>query len=264
MTFYTRYKLLYGLTYENTLDFFQGAFNFVKDFQGGLPGRKISRKQSMSDGAIFQETNYYSNYEAKLSILLTGGNNYYRDTLFTIADLPSFIPKKLQRIQIISGVEYTDEIENCQIEISDGEKYQAGNCLSEFDFKIISTDTFFKATSKTTLYNLSVISGETISITNSGMKTYADFTFTMTENSSYILLKIAEGYGFRFDYELIIGDVVLVTVENDLLKLYVNSGIVENVFSINSMSFYIPTGTHSLYYEGGGCTLKVEMYKKRL
>jgi len=257
------FKLLYGLAYQNTLNFSE----YVTKHEGGLPSKKIKASDKTSDGAILSRLNMLSGYKSKLSIVCFDRPTNLRDDILKVCTLPSYIPMKLQRTrevwEIGSGTAKVVKIEEleCQIQLNDGEKYQGGYEVSEFDINIFSENSYFSNINLTT-YN--EILNETILITNQGFNVYPQFKFTLSEDCSLIDLKLYEGYGFKYEYEFKTGDIIEVDNSDSELSMYVNNALIANVLTAGSMPFEILPGENVLYYQGGAGTLEIMYHETAL
>jgi len=258
---WTTFKLQYGYNYINTLD----LKDYVTDFQGGLPDKKITIFDKLTDGAIISKRNYLSNYKAKLTIVTLGQNINLRNVFLKIADLPYHIPKKLVRYQIIDGVNVVDEL-TVQIEMISGEKFSGGYATSEFDVNFVSEESFFiDQIIKQQIYTLSGPASQFI-LHNDNFRTYGLYQLEITSGGDcdFIELKLYEGWGFRLDYVFNVGDIIIVEMNSSELNVYLNGGLIQNICSSNSAPFEIMPDDNLFYYRGGDCVLTISYYETRL
>jgi len=253
----TSFKILYGYSYANTLD----LENYVTSFNGGLPAKKIKQTDRLTDGSNLSRTNFLGGYSAKLDIQFKGNDLADRKTLLKIIDLPYFIPKKLQRTQIIAGSNVVDEIE-CQIQLNDSEKYEKVYYKSTATIMILSEESFFKSATATTHSAVTLL--PSFDIVNAGFRVYATYTFTLSADSSFIGLKTYEGFGFRLEHSFLTSDVIIVTLTKSSITVTLNGGLLSNAVTAGSLPFELQSGTNTLYYSGGNGTVTIVYYETSL
>lgn len=232
---------------------------FVSTIEGGISTYPITSYERLGDGVILSKNNNFGGKVFKLTASFSTTTAANRETFLSWMTLGRNEEILLEKTDD-NG--YTGEVRVFPVLVS-GETYSKLLKRYTSEYELYTENAFFEKTTITE--HTGLVTGGSVAVTNSGLRVFAYYTFTITTAATYLKLYTADGYGFQITTQLSVSDVVVIDTRSNDLLVTINGGIVRGITSTGSRPFFLKYGSNTIYTEcDGAASWKVSYYETRM